>query len=240
MKKEEIISSGVMTIVSILVLIGFTVAWYSADFGMATVFGMHLVAGQQENFIVALESQGADVAELAKEGKYASIGLEELTNILSGELAPGAFGEVTFYVRPIEDGMKSCEIKPQVLISQEEDVWYSGVGSSDAELIELYELVQQHIDFYSDPSMAPEYKIDDNLLKLIWTEQESAQLAEKLVVIYWKWHYEYPFEEHYTAEEQQNLSAVEVSELINTYDAEDTKIGNNVESMKFHFTFSAN
>ena len=42
MKKEKVIQLGVMCIVSILVLVGFTVAWFSGDLGDAVAKGMQL------------------------------------------------------------------------------------------------------------------------------------------------------------------------------------------------------
>ncbi len=259
MKKEEVVSSGVMTLVSILVLIGFTVAWYSADIGAATVIGMQMIAAQKESIIVALEEQGVDVSELAESGTYASIGLEELTNIETDKVAPGSYGKVTFYLRPIEIGIHSCDIVPQIWISQkagETLTWYSGeekgtsgetggtVGGTDRKentLENLYAITQEHFDFYCYSAETQEYYMinAENPFRVEWTPEESVAMDEKMVEIYWKWHYENPLSE-LSEEEKAALTEEELQQLIDEYDAEDTRMGNHITSMKFHFTFSAN
>lgn len=243
MKKEEVISAGVMAIVSMLVLIGFTVAWYTGIFNLSTITGMRLKAAEMNNIKVALTSNGEDISVLSEDEKYADIGLQEMTNIESGKLAPGQFGKVTFYLTPSDEGIEYCEIMPTVWIRQgdENAAWYPGESDEEAggteaviatDLEELYEITQRHIDFFSDEAMTK--KIDeDNQFIIPWSETDGK--SEKEVVIYWKWYYEYPF----TETENTVLNEVQKQEKIDEYDAEDTKIGNNITAMKFHFTFSA-
>lgn len=244
MKKEEVISAGIMTIVSILVLIGFTVAWYTGVFDLATISGMHLKAAEMNNIKIALTSGGDDISVLGEDKKYADIGLQEMTNIETDKLAPGQFGEVTFYVTPSNDGIEYCEIIPEVWIRQEDEAWYpgeaedetdtdteNGTGVTDEELKleELYKITQKHIVFFEDEAMTK--KIETSK-RIEWSEADGKQ--EKEVTIYWKWYYEHPF-----TDEELELSKEEQQKLINEYDAEDTRIGNNITAMKFHFTFSA-
>ena len=104
MRKEDVVSAAVMTIVSILVLIGFTVAWYSGVFHFALITGMRMQAAELNSIIIALEPGGEDISVLEKnqieDDEYADIGLQEMTNIEAGKLAPGQFGKVTLYVTP--------------------------------------------------------------------------------------------------------------------------------------------
>lgn len=235
MKKEDVISAGVMTIVSILVLIGFTVAWFSDVFNVFTT-GMHLKAAEMNNIKIALTSGGDDISVLGEDEKYADIGLQEMTNVESDKLAPGQFGEVTFYITPSNEGIEYCEIIPEVWIRRGEEDWYPGDANTEneeevtQELERLYEITQRHIVFFEDEAM--EKQIND-LKKVVWSDVDG--MDEKKVTIYWKWHYEYPFSEL----EKETLSDEQEQSLIDTYDAEDTQIGNNITAMKFRFAFSA-
>ena len=80
-------------------------------------------------------------------------------------------------------------------------------------------------------------KIDDteaNRLRIAWTEDKSQAKVEKEVVIYWKWHYEDP-----SVTRDGELTEEEEQKIIK-YDEEDTLIGKNITSMKFHVTFTVN
>lgn len=243
MKKEDVISAGVMTVVSMLVLIGFTVAWYSGVFNIATISRMHLKAAEMNNITIALTEGGADISALEGEARYVDIGLQEMTNVETDKLAPGQFGQVTFYVTPSDEGIEYCDIFPKVWISQSQInennttyVWYPGEdgtvwepGEKLDELEQLYEITGRHVLFFEDAFM--EIPITD-AKRVIWTEADGN--AEKEITIYWKWHYEYPF-----SPAELDLSAEEQQNLIDRYDAEDTQIGNNITAMQFHFNFSA-
>lgn len=243
MRKEDVVSATVMTIVSILVLIGFTVAWYSGVFHIATLTGIRMQAAELNSIIIALEPGGEDISVLEKnniaDDEYADIGLQEMTNIETGKLAPGQFGKVTFYITPSNKGIEYCNILPTVWIRQGEKEWYPGEGGAASDdagenvgLEELYEITQRHIDFFADEEMTQ--KIDEkNPLQITWSEADGDM--EKEVIIYWQWYYEYPF----TDEEKEGLDEDGEQLKIDEYDEEDTKIGNNVTAMKFHFTFIA-
>ena len=101
---------------------------------------------------------------------------------------------------------------------------------------ELYELVNAHIEFFSDAEMTQRIT-QDNMYTLVWDEEQAYVgefLEEKQAVIYWKWHYEYPFDA-----EEAMLPNAQKAEKIDNYDEEDMMIGNNISAMKFYFTFSA-
>ena len=81
MKKVKVIQSAVMCVISILILIGFTVAWFSGGLGDATAGGMRMKAAEQGDIRIALESGGDDISVLDEKNSYVDIGLEKLTNI---------------------------------------------------------------------------------------------------------------------------------------------------------------
>lgn len=232
--KEDAVSAFVMTIVSALVLIGFTVAWYTKSY--ATVTNMQMVAAEMGGIKVALESgeEAKDVSELAESGIYADIDIDKLLNV-DGKMAPGAFGKVTFYVTPMDNTVTLCNVVPATAIKQGEAEWYfekygEDVNSEPKNITDLYNLVQAHIEFFADEAMT--IKIDkNNPLEIAWSDQEL--MTEKETNIYWQWHYEYPF----TVDESNSLSKEEKKELIKQYDLEDIQIGQNISDMRFHFDF---
>ena len=245
MKKEDVVSAGIMTIVSMLVLIGFTVAWFTRP-GVG-VSGMHLQAAEKYDIIVALTPGGKDISTLG-EGRYVDMDLKEMTNVETGKLAPGQFGKITFYVRPTDVGIRHCYVRPQVWISQSAAggiyEWYPGEGEvislAEGEVLqleELYEIVGRHVQFFEDEGMTKLIPPEGVLVE--WEEAEANAKAEKEINLYWKWHYEYPFSQYYTEEELEQLDAENKKNEIDTYDSEDTQIGNNVTAMRFHFAFSA-
>ncbi len=236
MKKEEFVSGLVMLIVSVMVLVGVTIAWFNSSDNVFAK-GMRVKAAGPNSVKIALEPGGEDIGILAEDddpdNEYADIGLAELTNIETGKMAPGAFGKVTFYVTP-KNGVKKCNITSLVQIRQGEGTWYPdilGGTENSAEIQALCEQVGRHVTFYSDEAMTKVIN-EDNPYQLLWSDGEAE--TEKPAVIYWIWHYEYPF----TQEEQDSLTEEQKKALIELYDEEDTNIGKNISSMKFHFTFS--
>lgn len=258
MRVEEVVSSFIMFIVSGLVLVGFTIAWYTNNH-IPAVTGMSMIAADMGDVKVALTSGGDDISELTGDEKYADIGMEKLVNHDTKKLAPGTYGAVTFYVTPTKSSVVSCKITPMLCITQDGSEWYSGEtasggdanvsgsGVSDGDvsadggiqaltLAELYEITQRHIQLFSDKEMTTPITAGDSIL-LEWTLEERLQNVpiEKKVPIYWKWHYEYPF----TEEEQTTMSEEEKEFAIDKYDEEDMLLGNAISGMKFYFTFVA-
>ena len=264
MKKEQLITTGVMFVVSVLVLIGVTIAWYSGNEGSPAATGMQMIAAEAGDIKIALTPGGADIRDLPEADKYADTGINELTiNIEKDDagnvmMAPGTFGKVTFYLTPLNSKLSSCQIVPNVQIQQTTDgEWYPTTDADEPDsseasntsgavlLEELYTIIHgrkeegeqpartRHISFYKDEAGMEE--IDEDTPYIVeWTPEQAASQTEKAVSVYWKWHYEYPF----TEEENANLTVSQKRVKIDEYDAEDTKLGNNVKNMRFHFTFS--
>lgn len=229
MRFEEILSSCIMCIVSGLVLVGFTIAWYTNN-NLPAVTGMEMQAGEMVSVRVALETGGEDILELTGDQRYAEMGIQEFTNAESGELAPGVYGQVRFYITPEGSNVKACNIFPTLRITRDGTYWYpilegDGEGSvSDVEMTtlqELYGIAETHISLYSDAAM--EMPVTEEApYQLTWSDGST---EEKVATIYWKWHYECP-----DSEEPDD---------IRQYDEEDMRLGYNVSGMKFYFEFSA-
>lgn len=223
MKKEQFITTFVMCVVSVLVLIGFTVAWYSSGANNVTATGMQMSAAQAGDITIALQTGGKDISELLGDNKYVDIGLAELTNIEEGKMAPGAFGKVTFYITPKNTNVRTCNVVPLVQLQQEENgEWYPDPADSTPSTIEeLAEIAGRHIAFFSDEAMT---QIVDgtNPYQVTWDSTNAG--TEKTAVLYWKWYYEHP----------SSTDKVEIDQ----YDKEDTLLGNYISNMKFYFSFS--
>ena len=172
MRKEQIVTSAVMCIVSILVIIGFTVAWYTVG-DAAGVSGIALHTAQQGDIKIALEAGGRDIADLMADStleddkKYVAIGLEELSNIgfkeidtngveqIVYKIAPGTYGSVTFYVTPLAENVSSCSLTAETILK--DSMGDAGtpftkdngeITLQDGTMVNVYELAQEHIVFY--------------------------------------------------------------------------------------------
>ena len=222
MKKEDFVSTFVMTTVSILMLVGVTIAWYTAVYAHPTVTGMQMEAEEQGSIKIALVAGGKDIAELEGDAKYAKIGFEDLVNIENGQMAPGAYGSVTFYVTSLNQKITSCQVVPSLVPKYEE-----GVEEEDETSIEA--ILEKHFDFYTDPDMT-NMVTEENpyIVELGWNETG----VEEIVTIYWKWHYEDP-----SADNMED--GAEKEAIIYQYDMEDTQIGTHLDTMSFHFDFLA-
>ena len=126
MSKEEVVSSFIMCIVCGLVLIGFTIAWFSNS-DSTTVTGLEMEAVEMGHVKVALESGGKDISELPEGERAADFGVAAFTNLEADELAPGAFGEVNFYVTPVNTRVEACSIMSQLRITQDGSSFYPTV-----------------------------------------------------------------------------------------------------------------
>lgn len=245
-----------MFIVSGLVLVGFTIAWYT-NTHMPAVTGMQMQAVEMGHVKVALEPGGIDVSELEGDARYAEIVVTEAAGAEAKELGPGSSGRVTFYISPVNNSnVEVCDIKPFLWVSQDNSSWYPGIrvgdtvdaegepgeGGEPAEdtgvtTEELYEIAGRHIEFFRDAGMEEKIAVDNPYVYEL-TEGTANTIGEEkywIATIYWRWHYEYPF----TEMEKAELTTEQQKEKINRYDEEDMLLGNNISHMKFYFTFSA-
>lgn len=260
MRKEDFVSTLVMTTVSILMLVGVTIAWYTAVYAHPTVTGMNMEAGEMGSIKIALEPGGEDIAVLQQDNiegnEYAQIGLEELLNIEEGQMAPGAYGKVVFYVTSLNQDITSCRVVPSLMPGYEENFvadYEDGVVPenetvtiNNSEKV-INDVLEEHFDFYTDEDMTTPVNadspmevilIDETKDELKWDETNGIG-QEVTVTIYWKWHYEDPTA---TADNPVNtdgtaMSAEDIENAIYDYDMEDTWIGTHLNTMSFHFDF---
>lgn len=225
MKKEDFVSTLVMTTVSILMLVGVTIAWYTAVYAHPTVTGMNMEAAEVGGIKIALKSGGEDIADLDEDKQYADIGLTELLNIVNGQMAPGAYGSVTFYVTSLNEDINACQITPSFVPEFEQD-------ATQEKKDHINSILDKHFDFYSDEDMT-NLVDEENPMEVELEWNTTGKGIEKPVTIYWKWHYEYPF----TETEKNEKTDEEKKVLIDQYDVEDTQIGTYLEKMSFHFDF---
>ena len=239
MKKEDFVSTLVMTTVSILMLVGVTIAWYTAVYAHPTVTGMNMTAAEKGSIKIALTSGGEDISVLQQDGingnELADIGLTELLNIVDGQMAPGAYGEVTFYVTSLDQDITKCQIVPSLVPGYEEGVTVTEetevtINNKDKNILAL---LDEHFDFYTNTEMTQLVSDSDPMDVTLEWDTTNNKGIEKTVTLYWKWHYEYPF----TQEELNTMTADAEKAAIYQYDMEDTWIGTHLDTMSFHFDF---
>ena len=238
MKKEDLVTSLIMTTVSILMLVGVTIAWYTAANAQPIVTGMHMQAEEIGGIEVALVSGGPDITKLSGDDRYVKIGLEELLNIENNQMAPGAYGEVTFYIRSLNKNVTACQIVPTLVPGYEEAFlqgYPEGVNETTTVSINSLEknisaVLEKHFDFFKNEEMTEEVNLEMPLYVDLEWDLEHRKGIEKEVTLYWKWHYENPDAEQMAEGTQREMA-------IYDYDMEDTWIGTHLDTMSFHFDF---
>ena len=258
MKRNKIIQLTVMSILSILMLVGFTVAWFSGDLGSALAKGMQLRAEEQGDIRIALETGGADISTLEGENKYVNVGLEELNNIEFVEngvkvykMAPGAYGQVVFYVTPLKPDVGSCTVVPEVRLKDK-------AGNLVAQDSDVYRIANEHIIFYyyktgeTTPTLLNMTTVsgadgtrvtmrESAVFPLEWDSTANTGI-EKMITLYWRWDYEYPTDRILPSYQEgiASLGSVSSNEMLkDEYNREDTTIGNEIKHMNFHFEFTS-
>ena len=258
MKRNKIIQLTVMSILSILMLVGFTVAWFSGDLGAALAKGMQLRAEEQGDIRIALKEGGADISTLEGENKYVNVGLEELNNIEFVEngvkvykMAPGAYGQVVFYVTPLKQDVGSCTVVPEVRLKDKD-------GNLVAQDSDVYRIANEHIIFYyyktgeTTPTLLNMTTVsgkdgtrvtmrESAVFPLEWDSTANTGI-EKKITLYWRWDYEYPTDRVLPSYQEgiASLGSVSSNEMLkDEYNREDTTIGNEIKHMNFHFEFTS-
>ena len=181
-------------------------------------------------------------------------------------LAPGTYGSFTIYVTPLKSDITACEILPSFSCSktnedgEESREWLTYISSlSPEEKAEIEQLVKGHILLFSNYDSEKGYSgliaegVELEQYKLEWDSENNVG-EETPITIYWYWPYDYKdvqnlsendvniltnemlFDLEKIERESDDLSTSEKSRL---YDFADTKIGTNVESVKFHFEVKA-
>lgn len=250
MKKEDLLSTFIMTTVSIVMLVGVTIAWYTAVYAHPTVTGMNMTAADNGSIKIALKPNGPDLAELENDAidnnEFVEIGLEELLNIVNKQMAPGAYGEIHFYLTSLHKDIVSCQLSPYLIPGYEKEFEskYSGgvpenatVTINNQEKV-ILEVLEEHFDFYSDKAMTVPVTAQ-NPMEIVLIDAEhpwndvSNSGEEITVTLYWKWHYEDP----QATADSSTMSQQKKEAAIYDYDMEDTWIGTHLDTMRFHFTF---
>lgn len=257
MRKERIITGTVMCIVSIMVLVGFTVAWYTLS-GDAALNGLTLTAAEPGDIRIALFSKndttpesegkrGVDISNLTGDDRYVAIGLEKLKNIGFKEMdaegnpvtvyriAPGTYGDVTFYITPLKSSVTACQISAETILKAADGTAFTSENGEitlpdGGSTVNVYKLAQEHIVFYYYPEAAdgkvsatPVYIRADAdgtnpeeaaraLIPLKW-DAAANEGIEKEVRLYWKWHYESPEFEKELADKSAGESEADAKKI---------------------------
>lgn len=161
--KQETVLTIIMITVTIVLLIGATVAWFLGN-KPVTIKNFMQQAGEMDQLIVEMavlsdetnsensESQNQDtspvywpMSDINNRNKVIDIDLAKLTNIEDGKLGPGSFGTIKFQIstNASEPMYYIICIKPEIEVAD-------GVGTTlQVTKEELQKLVEMHIKFYA-------------------------------------------------------------------------------------------
>ena len=242
-KRKRKRKSMIMIFLVAIICGGIAFAWYEIS-NKADTTGLNLNASSTEGIEVYMKIESFDdgsgagpvtkmlMAEINDNGATIDIGLEQLTNIEAGMIAPGSYGEFHFYITTPTIDINAYEINiiPKFDIHSDYD--------EDTE--EILEVIENHILFFATKDgndYGDKLRIDDiandeedgyiNGNKQV-AEGELELNVEKEVVVYWYWPYEYA-----------DVPGVDVGDIteenIRKYDLEDTLMGNYLNSFRLHF-----
>lgn len=164
------------------------------------------------------------------------MGQQELNSIEENKLGPGAYGQVVFYIK----SMNALGISYRLHI-QPELTFTENYAMDDELKEELRELAADHIRFYGTREDAGVNSFTyGSRIRYEGAENSSPGIAgsltpgvEQEVVAYWCWPYEYQYIPRDTEDVSAPVSTT--SHDMESYDLGDTKIGNYIPEIKFHF-----
>lgn len=248
--QEKIILGAVMCLLLAAVSVAATYGWYAVN-NSAKAYGLELQAegtGGTGDIKVAVVSGGPDIMSDSftqielKDGKKAaqvSFPPTEFTNVEKGKIAPGAYGEVKFYITAMAENVHSYAIKVQLQYEPDE----TGLtAEQQAKIDEIKKIIGDHITVYKT-----QYRDTDGVVKFkepLTYYQSDPELpndgtaatgaltynVEEEAILYWVWNYELTDIPNY-----QNISRFfpdgstdEAAKwkAVRQYDEEDTLLGN--------------
>lgn len=249
--QEKIILGAVMCLLLAAVSVAATYGWYAVN-NSAKAYGLELQTEQTTgtgDIKVAVVSGGPDIMsdssliqiELEDGRKAAQVSFPptEFTNVEKGKIAPGAYGEVKFYITAMAENVHSYAIKVQ--LQYEPDV--TGLTSEQlAKVEEIKKIIGDHITVYqtkyTDTNGIVKFKEPLTYYQGNPESQNDGIAAtgalesgkEKEAALYWVWNYELTdipnyqniprFPTHGSTDEAAGREAVR------QYDEEDTLLGN--------------
>ncbi len=246
--QEKFILSAVMCLLLALVLITATYGWYAIN-NSARAYGIDLNTGGIGGIKVALSPGGPDIMSddsLARNPDgvpVISINLKEFENIEKGKIAPGAYGEMPFYITALGENVKSYAIKVQMEYRPSDKV---SVAEEEKNKIEA--MISDHIMVYCDKVAAADGSARfENPLTYYTKETEDGTEAtgalqynvEVLAQLYWVWNYELTDIPDYQSISRfptySSSDTAAVRSAVRQYDEEDTVLGNYIEDIWFNF-----
>lgn len=253
--QEKIILSAVMCLLLAVVSVAAAYGWYAVN-NSTKAYGLELKAGGTGAIKVAVTPGGEDIMSdsfqkvTTKEGKEAaqvSFPLTEFSNIEENKIAPGAYGEIKFYITALAENVTSYSIKVQ--LEYEPDV--TQLTEEQKEKVEeIKEIIEDHITVYKTKTKSTDangiVKFSEPLTYytkegLDGTAAEGAleYNVEKEAVLYWVWNYELTDIPDY-----QNIARfptygstdeTDKRKAVRQYDEEDTLLGNYLQQGDIRF-----
>ncbi len=238
--QEKIILSAVMCVLLAVVLTTATTAWYAINNSTKT-YGLDIKLGGIGGIKVATTAGGEDIMadpNLPKnEDGYPiiSINLREFENIQSGRIAPGAYGQLPFYITALGENVKFYSIKVQM------EYRPASASVTEEQRQKIQDIINDHISVYTS-----KYTDGDGIVRFenpltYYVDETDAVTAatgpliymeEVFTEIYWVWNYELTDIPDYDGIER--FHGMDTRKAVRAYDEEDTTLGNYIDDIWFN------
>jgi len=207
----------ILCIVTLITIVISSVAWYLNNMTTKLQTGQIPIASDR-NFKVALTPGGKDVSELSEQNAKIDMGLGAFSNIETGKLAPGTYGQFDLYITSLSDTATGCQLS---LIYNYANNSEQGTLPSN---VDFSNLLATHLSFSKDADFITNITNNAKLSIALVPEVETK------VTIYWKWAYEYE------GSDAAQLTPEQLTAKKEVYDSEDSLIGKYIQDINFQLT----
>lgn len=242
--QEKVILSAVMCILLAVVLVSATYGWYAVK-NSTKAYGLELKTGGTGEIEVRVKPKkdgGVDIMsdEYTPKGQNGipiiSINLKDFENIENGKIAPGAYGEMPFYITSLSENVRSYIIKVQMEYKPLEKA-----NVTEEQIEQIESMIDNHIMVYQEKVTSSEGIVSFEQ-PLTYYDKESDNVTaatgalkykeEIPAILYWVWNYEVTDVPNYTGIDR--FSGLDVQSAVRKYDEEDTILGNCIDDIWFN------
>ncbi|MDD6490965.1 MAG: hypothetical protein PUG54_01865 [Firmicutes bacterium] len=248
--QEKIILSAMMCVLLLVVLVTATYSWYAIN-NSARTYDLQLKTGGIGGIKVAVKPGGPDImtdeAGLVKNADgipVISFQLKKFENInggKGGEIAPGAYGTLPFYITALAQNIKTYSIKVQLKYELSEKAKATLTAEQKAN---IEKWIRDHIMVYQKKETTAGGIVKFSEPLTYYVEEKDAVPGAKgnlkyneevKAEIYWSWNYELTDHPNYQSIERfpthTDTSEAARQAAVRKYDEEDTLLGNCIEKV---------
>lgn len=236
----------ILIFLSLCVLMaGVVLGWYAVS-SLVSANNVSMQVDSVDSLIVKVLVENGDtkekvlLSEVVGDGKKIDIGLADLTNIEEGKIAPGAFGEIHFFITATSPYYSGCQMEIEPSYKFVDNITnLTNTVTPD----ELKQIVDSHILYFTDKytdDTTNEIRYSgkltfDNDSSILTINRNLTLNNEEEIVLYWYWPYDYNEILPYIDENSIISQDGSKEENVRQYDTNDTLIGNYLESITLSF-----